>query len=207
MPHAIIDLSGMRFNKLVVLKQEGRNNQNKPLWLCKCDCGNLTHVSRRRLIKGYTKSCGCFQRELARIRLTTHGLSKINGKHTRLYRIWCGAKDRCCNPKSKYWERYGKRGITFCEEWKHDYKAFYLWAMAKGYDDSLTLDRIDNDKGYFPDNCRWASYETQENNRSNNILFKIDGVTITLAQLARKEGVTRNVAEKNHKEERFYGNI
>lgn len=115
-------------------------------------------------------------------------------------------KDRCLNPNSKYWERYGGRGIRICEEWANDFSAFYSWAIDNGYRDDLTIDRRDNDGDYCPENCRWATYLTQENNRSNNVLFRVGGEKITLAQLARKEDTTRALAEKKHKEEKVNGN-
>lgn len=192
-------MSGMRFGRLTVMKVDGKNNRGRPLWLCKCDCGNETHVERQHLIRGQTKSCGCFRKEFAKRQHTTHGLSKSINRQNRLYRIWSGIKDRCCNTNSKYWNRYGGRGIKICEEWKNNYLSFHAWALSNGYLDELTLDRINNDGNYEPSNCRWATWETQENNRSDNIIFNIEGEKISLAQLARKENTTRFIAEKKHK--------
>ena len=200
-----IDMSGMHFGRLTVIRVDGRDNRGKPLWLCKCDCGNETHVNRQHLIRGQTSSCGCYRREYSAKQHTTHGMSKSKNPRNRLYRIWAGVKDRCLNPRSKYWERYGGRGITICKEWTDDYMSFHNWAIHNGYKDNLTLDRIENNGNYCPDNCRWATYEEQENNRSNNVLFDVNGEKITLARLARREGTTRAIAERNHKEEKING--
>lgn len=206
MAQKLIDMKGERYGRLVVVCRADFNSpQNKPLWTCKCDCGNYTSVTRRNLIKGYTISCGCYRRELSKVSHTTHGLSKTNSVHNRLYRIWSGIKDRCGNPKSKYWSKYGERGILVCDEWINDYQVFHDWSMANGYNDSLTLDRIDNNKGYEPLNCRWVDYAVQENNRTNNICFLIDNKKYTLSQLARKDGITRKQAERKYKENRIYG--
>lgn len=197
MPQPLIDMSGERYGRLTVIKRDGNTKQGKPLWLCQCDCGNLTHVPRKRLLEGSTSSCGCYRREFSSQQHKTHGMSKSGNTHNRLYRIWGGIKDRCHNPKSKYWDKYGGRGITVCDEWHYDYMKFHDWSMANGYTDELTLDRIDNDKGYCPENCRWATYLVQENNRTNNVLYEIDGEVLTLAQLARRDNLTRCLTEKN----------
>lgn len=118
--------------------------------------------------KGITRSCGCLHDEAARMRRTSHGKSG-----TRLYAIWKAMNRRCSNPSDKNYNRYGGRGISVCDEWCDDFQAFYEWAIANGYDETApvgecTIDRIDNDKGYAPGNCRWVDLKTQQNNKSNN---------------------------------------
>lgn len=157
-----IDLTGQRFGRLVVIKQvEGPNNKDAH-WLCKCDCGSLTTYTRRTLKHGRAKSCGCLKKE----RASAGDWSRIHGGcQTRLYRIWHNMKWRCANPNSPKWPLYGGRGITVCNEWIDDFPAFRDWAYSNGYQDELTLDRVDNNKGYSPSNCRWATPSEQNRNR------------------------------------------
>lgn len=165
---ALKDLTGLRFGRLTVIERAGNNKQKRATWRCQCDCGIEVVVASNDLINGDTRSCGCFRSELLIERNTSHGL-----RHTRLYAVWLGMKERCYIPSSVRYPRYGGRGITICNEWRDDFQAFYEWAMANGYDENAprgqcTIDRIDNDKGYAPENCRWVDLKTQQNNKSNN---------------------------------------
>ena len=156
-----IDLTGQRFGRLTVIERKGSKAKNVT-WLCQCDCGNQTIVRGTNLNSGHTTSCGCLRNELC----------FVHGKyHTRLHYVWSSMKTRCYNPKDEHYARYGSRGITVCDAWRNDFQAFYDWAIANGYDENAprgkcTIDRIDNDKGYYPDNCRWADMKTQNNNKS-----------------------------------------
>lgn len=113
--------------------------------------------------------------------------------HTRLNKIYEHMKDRCYNPNFHCYNRYGGRGITICKEWLEDYQAFKAWALSHGYSDNLTLDRIDNNKGYYPENCRWISAKEQANNKRNNHLITYKGETKTLVQWAESLGIDRSV--------------
>ena len=145
MPGKAIDLTGQRFGRLTVLERAGTDSRREAVWRCICTCGNEIYVQGHHLRCGNTQSCGCLRVDTA----TTHGESR-----SRLYHIWFGMKTRCYNPNTKDFKNYGGRGITVCPEWLYDFPAFQKWAIANGYRDDLTIDRIDNDKGYSPDNCR-----------------------------------------------------
>lgn len=145
-------LIGMKFGKLTVL-EEGPQKGRRRTYLCLCECGNYTRpILGQSLKSGATKGCGC----LMGYNRTTHGLC-----HTRIYSIWRGMKSRCYTKTNKSYHLYGGRGITVCAEWRGNAKAFYDWAMANGYTDELTIDRINPDGNYEPANCRWATWEEQ----------------------------------------------
>ena len=139
------DLTGRRFGKLVVLERAEDDINRNRMWLCQCDCGNRKIIGGRHLTSGRTKSCGCDQH--------THCNLRHGQRHTRLYTTWSDMKYRCDNPHATGFENYGGRGIAMCDEWR-DFENFYDWAMNNGYRDDLTIDRINNDGDYTPDNCR-----------------------------------------------------
>lgn len=163
----LIDLTGQRFGQLTVLERAENGNHKQPRWKCRCDCGKETIVFGHLLRNGNTKSCGCFSRELHGTLMKRSNLrhGDCSGAETRLYRIWGGMKNRCYNSHQINYKHYGGRGIAVCEEWLHDFTAFRDWAMSHGYRDDLTIDRIDNDKGYSPDNCRWVTMSEQRKNQ------------------------------------------
>lgn len=142
---------------------------------CECKCGNTVTVLKEHLMSGRQKSCGCLRKENG---MRTHG--EI---HTRLYRIWGNMCNRCSNVNNPAWDRYGGRGICVCEEWRR-FENFRDWAYSAGYSDELTLDRLDNDKGYNSTNCRWATDVQQANNKRNNRLVEYRGITQTLSEWA-----------------------
>lgn len=171
------DLTNQRFGRLTVLEFKGVSKSRSALWLCKCDCGNVKIVRSRDLVREHVKSCGCLKTELPSKRFSTHKLSKH-----RLYKIWDAMKHRCLNPNSSGFYKYGGRGITICDEWKNDFKAFYDWAMNNGYGEGLTIDRIDNNGNYRPNNCRWVDVKIQGRNKRNNRLLTCKGETHCLSE-------------------------
>ena len=171
----IINLTGKRFGKLYVIKRgEARGVSGNVHWLCECDCGRTKNVSSRSLRKGSTKSCGCLHKNNFE---PTHGKS-----NTRLYKIWMGMKMRCYNPKNVSYKNYGARGIKVCNEWLNDFENFYNWAIDNGYQDALSIDRIDVNENYTPSNCRWATRLEQNNNSRHNTYLTFNGETKTIKQ-------------------------
>jgi len=183
-----IDLTGNRYGRLTVIEYVYTKNR-KPHWRCRCDCGNETIVSGSNLRYGVTKSCGCLEEENRKRHVEE---SRKHGEsYTRLHKAWTHMKYRCHNPKAKGYEIYGGRGITVCEEWdgEHGYENFSQWAKNNGYEDGLTLDRIDVNGNYEPNNCRWSTAETQANNRRTNVILTANGVSKTRAEWCRERGI------------------
>ena len=170
------DLTNKKYGRLTVVKFVRKDKWYNSYWLCKCDCGNEVITPASSLRNGHSKSCGCYIRERSKElcieRNYKHGLSK-----SRLHNIWCNMKQRCLNPNNPDYVRwYGSRGITVCDEWKNDFKAFYDWSMSHGYQENLTIDRIDVNGNYEPSNCRWATILEQANNKRNNVF--VNGVSL-----------------------------
>lgn len=188
----IIDLRGKRFGRLEVIKR-ANNKGKEPFWLCKCDCGNFKEISGSRLRTGKTKSCGCLKSKgivktnVDRVCNKTHGMSD-----TRLYRIYNKMKLRCYSKVNKAYKGYGGRGITICQEWLDDFMNFYNWAMENGYSDDLSIDRIDNDKGYFPENCRWTTAKEQANNTRSTVFLTYKGETKPASEWSKITGIRQN---------------
>lgn len=177
------DITGKKYGKLTVIEQSGKDKHNNILWKCQCECGNVTSVSGYRLRNGVVKSCGCFRKEFPAKRFRRHGL-----RHHPLYVIWVDMRRRCETEKDCRYKDYGGRGISVCEEW-HDFQTFYNWAIKAGYKEELSIDRIDNDENYTPQNCRWATREEQANNKRNNRPICIDGETKNLFQWCRQYNI------------------
>ena len=192
MNERIKDLTGQKFGMLEVIAFTGKRTEpgHNAIWLCRCDCGKFLEIRGSNLTTSRRpqKSCGCIISERARQTSTKHG-----GTKERLYQIWMGMRRRCGDPKIKDYPRYGARGIRVCDEWQ-DYSVFREWAMSNGYDpdakfQKCTLDRIDPNGDYGPDNCRWVDIKTQENNRRNNHLIEYNGKTQNLTAWARELGI------------------
>lgn len=179
----LIDLTGHQFGRLTVLERTYKKNSRGPYWLCKCSCGNTTIVRSSSLKDGTTQSCGCYNTELCSKINLVHGMSR-----TPEYRAWTNIIQRCFNPNHPSFKDYGARGITVCKEWKNSFMAFFN-DMGKRPSPKLTIERVDNHKGYFSENCIWASRKKQSNNNRRNHLITINGWSLNITQWAKHVGV------------------
>lgn len=169
------DLTGKRYTRLLVIRRMPNDSRGRTRWLCRCDCGKEITAYAYSLKSGHTKSCGCYSHDLFVKNNTKH-----NAKHSRLYDIWCHMKERCYYPPYEHYDRYGGRGIKVCNEWEQDFSAFQTWALANGYSEHLTIDRINNDGNYEPANCRWISIQRQERNRCDTVFVLFRGQKMSL---------------------------
>lgn len=179
------EIPKMKFGRLTPIRIANENGRVK--WLCQCDCGNYTEVIQKNLCNGNTKSCGCLAREINPKR--THGLS---GK--RIYVLYLGLKGRCYNPTNSSYKWYGEKGVRMCDEWKNDPEAFAKWSYESGYDENLprgvqTIDRIDPNGDYCPENCRWITIQEQQRNKTNLKLYEYNGEKHLLCEWAEILGI------------------
>lgn len=164
---AMTDLTGKIFGRLTVIEITNERYYESVCWLCLCECGNNKIVPSARLIHGKTKSCGCYNLDVLKYRSTTHG-ETINGVISTEWAIWSKMIDRCTRKTSKSFIDYGGRGITVCEKWKNGFENF-LYDMGRRPGKSYSLERVDNDKGYYKENCKWATRKAQAGNRRSNV--------------------------------------
>lgn len=172
-----IDLSGRRFGKLSVIHRAS-NRAKIVFWLCLCDCGNSSIVSRSCLTSGNTKSCGCYRRDWAEANVVQHGHNRKHRRSTE-YGTWIAMRQRCLDKNNKSFKNYGGRGIKVCSEWANDFKNFFrdMGPRPKG----MTLERKDSNGPYSLENCVWASWKSQQRNRTNNHLITLNGETLTVS--------------------------
>jgi hypothetical protein len=194
----LMDLTGQRFGRLVALEIVGKDRHGKIVWLCKCDCGNYHKTTTEQLRKGITTSCGCYHREIVAElgrKGKKHGLLD---SHLDIYRVWTGIKTRCNNPNSKDYKNYGGRGIKVCSEWENDPAAFAEWALSHGYKKGLQIDRIDNDKGYSPDNCQFITCAENVRKKPNTVVLTVNGLTMTAYQWGIYLGHDKNYIRRKY---------
>lgn len=187
------DNIGKKYGSLTVVGIEhctSGNGHTMYMWRCRCDCGNEKLVTPSVLKRHPQEFCGrdCKNKQATRVK-NVENKTRHGGSKTRLYRIYHGMKDRCTNENTSYYRYYGARGISVCDEWCNDYIAFRDWALANGYTDELTIDRIDCNGDYCPDNCRWVTMKVQQNNRTNNHLISYNGETHTISEWSEITGI------------------
>lgn len=194
-----VDIIGHKFNRITVVSfaytQKGKGRCYHLFYNCICECGNTCIIEGSKLRNGHTQSCGCY-----RHKRQVEANTKHNGRYSRLYVVWCDMKGRCYNKNDKRYNCYGARGITVCDEWKNDFNAFQKWAEKTGYNPKAkrgecTIDRINNDLGYSPENCRWITNQKQANNKSNNVFLTYKGETKTIAEWSRITGIKQSTIQ------------
>ena len=187
------DITGNRYGYWTVLRKDvvhpGKRNS---YWICECQCGTIKSVTRSSLVNGESLSCGCRPSESRKGINATHGMSR-----TRIYKEWLLMKHRC-KTNSDYSRYYIDKGIKVCDEWENEFVAFNDWALSHGYSDDLTIDRIDNDKGYSPDNCRWVTRAEQARNKTNNIFVEYNGKSWCLRTLCAHVGFPYKLAHRRY---------
>lgn len=186
---AYTDLTGMRFGRLTVLNRIENDKHGCARWHCVCDCGNEVYPSASSLRTGHTKSCGCLRRERIVESVLIH-----NESHSRLYGIWQSMKRRCFNKNFKHYHLYGGRGIKIHSEWIDDFGSFRDWALSNGYEEGLTLDRIDNDGNYEPSNCRWITMHEQARNKRTNVIVTYHGEEGCFTDMCKKLDISKAIA-------------
>lgn len=182
----IVDLTGERFGRLTVMSLSDKRSGRKTYYDCLCDCGNKKTI-RSDVLKSQTRSCGCLRNEQAKVNLVKN--HKHKGSQTELHYRWLHMKGRCYNPNNEKFHRYGGRGISVCEEWKEDYEAFRDWAYGNGYKKGLSIERVDVDGNYSPENCTWIPVERQSNNRGSTIWIEYQGDRLSLMEWSKKLGI------------------
>lgn len=185
------DITGQRFGRLTVIEPSHKDARGEWHWRCLCDCGNECVATGNKLRTGHTKSCGCFQQESRGKARITHHMAD-----SRLYVIWLNMRARCKNKNNTSYYRYGGRGISICAEWDKDFAGFMRWAIASGYRDGLSIERIDIDDGYKPENCKWIKKKQQYLNRSDSHLITAFGKTQTIKEWADETGIKYDTIER-----------
>lgn len=175
---------GDRFDRLTTMKivyEKIPCGKNASAWICKCDCGKYKVIRELNLIHGMTTSCGCAIIDFNKSRTDN---SEITKSRRRLKVIHSAMIVRCCNPRNRAYYRYGGRGIKICDEWENSFDCFFKWSLANGYDGKLSIDRIDNDKGYEPSNCRWATLIEQNRNVRSRVVAIYQGRLLSIKKLS-----------------------
>lgn len=189
-----IAMIGRKFGRWTVIAEAGKHGKSKAFcYSCRCECGTERIVNGSNLRSGLSVSCGCYNKDV----VSKFGKSGVCRE--RLHGVWNNMKQRCTNENLPDYARYGGRGISVCDEWADSYEVFKKWALANGYCEGLTIDRIDNDGDYTPVNCRWVTNYVQARNKSSNFLIEINGVTKCLSDWSKESGMSRETLRKRVK--------
>lgn len=188
--HTKLDLTGRRVGQYTVIR---KSSIGRSTWTCQCDCGNVFDLCASKILAGAQISCGCVAKNVRRDFVESH--ITHGDSHTRLYKTYRGMIDRCYNPNLKIYQGYGARGISVCDEWLNSYEAFRDWAFSAGYQEGLgrtlqSIDRIDVNGNYCPENCRWATAKTQSTNHRNTSRYLFRGEYLTISEFEEKYGIT-----------------
>lgn len=188
------DISGNRYGHWTVIQKDKENStERNTRWICRCDCGTIKSVLRSSLTCGGSKSCGCQANKGTKGINQTHGMSK-----TRLYHEWVSMRRRC-NKEPTCKKNLSYKNISVCDEWNKNFEPFMKWALQNGYSDALTIDRVDNAKGYSPENCRWITNEEQQRNKTNNVKIEYEGKEWCLRTLCLEIGFPYKLAHQRYK--------
>ncbi len=196
------DLTGQKFGHLTAIKPVGKNKHGNILWECKCDCGNTKIFPGGKLTSGRATNCNCLTKLIKSKNASKHGITA--GKKPRTFIIWNGMKQRCYNKRSISYKNYGARGIKICDEWL-TFENFHNWAINNGYSDNLEIDRIDNDKGYCPSNCRWVTKEFNLSHQRRTRYIEVFGINLNVTQWCKECKIDKKKAYKllNESDEKF----
>lgn len=195
-----LDLIGQRFGRLVVKCRNGNKGKHSA-WLCECDCGNEKTVASHNLKQGTVQSCGCLTKEIASERGRKSKIGERSRRHgdfgTKLYGVWAGMKRRCYNPNTKYYADYGGRGIRVCDEWLA-YEPFKEWAIASGYSEGMSIERINVNAGYSPGNCKWIPLSEQNVNKRLSIRLEYQGEIYSIKELSKLTGLKERTIQARY---------
>ena len=196
------DLTGMTFNYFTVISYVGRKNKNNArYWLCECNCESKTRkeIMESHLVRGDIKSCGCLSSVITTKMNKERSFIHLYPHYKEIYCTYDSMKKRCYNEKHDNYKYYGARGIKICDEWLNDFMKFYNWAIENDYKEGLTIERIDYDGNYEPNNCKWATWEEQSYNKSNTLYIEVDNEIKTTKQWADETGIPQYIIYQRYK--------